>query len=372
MCLMVAVSTFAQTLTKSQADSIPIIGINAMKQQVAKYKYYQPTQGKIDSLIDIYSGQLTAAFNNLTYLQPPVVTPPVVVITYKASGTIHYQNLSNVVISGLSVDAKSTGTIAIQLDNCTNVKIVASRIVNSTNDGIQLNNCTNVEISNCFISNVKAGVNAKYSKTINVHNNQFLNMNGPFPSGNFVQFNNVNGSGNRVQNNKCEDIAGVAKHPQDGISIYESNGLPGDSIMVTGNWIRGGQIINDSGGAAAVVLGDVGGSYQVARNNIVVNGGFVGMQVQGGSHIKMDHNKIYGGVTAYSNCGLCFGNYSGQSSYDIYIAYNQVKYFKTNGQEQDDWYDPSTAFQPDGWYTNILGANITPTSLLPTTIITLN
>ena len=150
--------------------------------------------------------------------------------------------------------------------------------MNSTNDGIQLNNCTNVTIDSCFVTNVRAGVNAMQCQSIKVNHNQFLNMNGPFPSGNFVQLNNVSGSGIQVNYNRCEDIAGVAQHPQDGISIYQCDGLPGDSVQVIGNWIRGGQVQNDSGGGAGVVLGDVGGSYQVARDNIVVNGGFVGMQ----------------------------------------------------------------------------------------------
>jgi hypothetical protein len=243
--------------------------------------------------------------------------------------------------------------------------------MNSTNDGIQLNNCTNVTIDSCFVTNVRAGVNAMQCQSIKVNHNQFLNMNGPFPSGNFVQLNNVSGSGIQVNYNRCEDIAGVAQHPQDGISIYQCDGLPGDSVQVIGNWIRGGQVQNDSGGGAGIVLGDVGGSYQVARNNIVVNGGFVGMQVQGGSHIKMDHNTIYSISTPYSNCGLCYGNYSGASSSNIYMGYNKVKFFQKSGAEMDAWWDPSSAFQPDGWSTNILKASI-DASILPATLITMN
>jgi len=287
---------------------------------------------------------------------------------YKASSPISLSNQSNITISGDSINGGSS--VGIRLSNCNNVHITKCLIQNTTNDGIQLNNCTNVTIDSCFITNVRAGVNAMQCKTVKVNSNQFLNMNGPFPSGNFVQLNNVSGGGIQVNYNKCEDIAGVAQHPQDGISIYQCDGLPGDSVQVIGNWIRGGQIQNDSGGGAGIVLGDVGGSYQVARNNIVINGGFVGMQVQGGSHIKMDHNTIYGISTPYSNCGLCYGNYSGASSSDIYMGYNKVKFFQKSGAEMDAWWDPSTAFQPDGWNTNILKANI-DASILPSVIITL-
>jgi hypothetical protein len=287
---------------------------------------------------------------------------------YKASAPISLSNQSNITISGDSINGGSS--VGIRLSNCNNVHITKCLVQNTTNDGIQLNNCTNVTIDSCFVTNVRAGVNAMQCKTVKVNNNQFLNMNGPFPSGNFVQLNNVSGGGIQVNYNHCEDIAGVAQHPQDGISIYQCDGLPGDSVQVIGNWIRGGQVQNDSGGGAGIVLGDVGGSYQVARNNIVVNGGFVGMQVQGGSHIKMDHNIIYGISTPYSNCGLCYGNYSGASSSDIYMGYNKVKFFQKSGAEMDAWWDPSTAFQPDGWNTNILKANI-DASVLPSVVITL-
>lgn len=161
-------------------------------------------------------------------------------IVYKASAPISLSNQSNITISGDSINVNNGGTVGIKLNNCNNVHITKCKVMNSTNDGIQLNNCTNITIDSCFVTNVRAGVNVKYCTTVKVKNNQFLNMNGPYPSGNFVQFNNVNGGGCQIAYNKCEDVVGVAQHPQDGLSIYQSNGLPGDSIMVIGNYIRGG------------------------------------------------------------------------------------------------------------------------------------
>ena len=290
---------------------------------------------------------------------------------YKASAPINLSGQSNITISGDSINVNNGGTIGIHLSNCNNVHITRCKIMNSNTDGIQLSNCTNVTIDSCFITNVRAGVNAMFSVTVKVNNNQFLNMNGPFPSGNFVQFNNVSGGGCQINYNKCEDIVGVAQHPQDGLSVYQSNGLPGDSIMVIGNYIRGGQVLHDSGGAAGIVLGDVGGTYQVARYNVLVNPGSVGAQVQGGSHIKMDHNTIYSTATSYSVGGIAYGNYSGAASTDITMSYNKIKYYQTSGAELDAWWDPSTVSQPQGWSTNILNANIS-SSILPSVIITLN
>jgi hypothetical protein len=118
------------------------------------------------------------------------------------------------------------------------------------------------------------------------------------------------------------------------------------------------------------VLGDVGGSYQVARHNVLVNPGAVGAQVQGGSHIKMDHNTIFSTATPFTMVGLAYGNYSGAASTDVTMSYNKVRYFQTSGAEMDIWWDPSTATQPQGWSTNIQKANI-DASILPSVLITL-
>ena len=297
-------------------------------------------------------------------------TNPPVSSTQTAAGTISYNNKSNITITGLSINCNNKSLVGIQLQNCNNVHITNCKVYNSLLQGIKLYNCTNVTIDYCFVTNVQAGVYVQQSKTIKVNNNQFLNMNGPFPSGNFVQFDNVSGGGNQINTNKCEDIAGVAKHPQDGLSVYKSNGLQGDSIQVIGNWIRGGQVLNDSGGAAGIVLADVGGSYQVARNNILVNPGYIGIQPQGGTHIKIDHNTIYSSSTPMGLVGLSGGNYSGTTSSDVTVSYNKVKFINAKGNEFDAWWNTASMPLPQGWNTNILEADIT-SSVLPVKIITM-
>lgn len=275
---------------------------------------------------------------------------------YKSSAPIVISGQKNVTIKGYAI----TGGMAncIYLRDCSNVHIIKCKLQNSKKVAVLLESCKNVLIDSCYIANVQTGVNAKSSATVKVNSNYFLNMNGPFPAGCAVQFNNVSAPSSQINYNRVENIPGQAQHPQDLLSVYKSNGAPGDSIQVIGNWIRGGQVLNDSGGAAGIVLGDVGGSYQVARYNVVVNGGFVGMQVQGGSHIKMDHNTIYSSSTPYSNDGLSYGNYSGQPSTDVEISYNKIKFFNKNGKEADAWWDPNSVSKPIGWDTNIMGGDI--------------
>jgi hypothetical protein len=309
----------------------------------------------------------TSTTSNSTTTSSTTTTTTTTSGTYTTSAAVSYSGKSNFTISGLSITG---GTYCIYLNNCSNVTITGCRLANATKYEVYMTgNCKNVTMTNCFVTGGVSGVHVENSSTIKINSNQFLNMNGPFPGGNFVQFVNVSGGGCQINNNRCEDIAGVGK-PEDGLSVYQSNGLKGDSIQVIGNWIRGGQYYNTSGGGAGIVLGDVGGSYQVARNNIIVNGGFVGAQVQGGHDIKMDHNTIYSSSTPYSNCGLCYGNYSGASSYNINMSYNTVKFYNRYGSESDAWVDPKAGYTPVGWSTNILKANITA-AILPTTIITM-
>ena len=285
--------------------------------------------------------------------------------SYTWTSPVSYYSKNNITISGLAI---SGGTNGIALYNCNNVHITNCKVYNTSSFGIMLNNCTNITVDYCYVTNAKSGVHVYKGSTIKVNNNQFYNMNGPFPDGCFVQFAGVSGGGNQINYNKCQDDAWHG-HPQDGISLYQSNGRYQDSIQVIGNQIRGGQVQFDSGGAAGIVLGDVGGSYQVARYNTVVNSGYVGMQVVGGNNIKMDHNTIYSSSTPVSNTGINCGNYSGQSSWNINISYNKIKWIQRTGSEWDLWLDHVAT--PAGWSTNIQRANISST-VLPTPLITMN
>lgn len=257
--------------------------------------------------------------------------------TYAASGPITLK--SNTTVSGLVIDLGNTFTNGISGSGVSNIHITNCKIINSTSNAIWLSNCTNITIDNCFISNVAFGVNAISSTTIKVNNNQILNINGNNAKsiyGHAVQFNQVNGSGNQINGNRIECIAGVAQNPHDILSVFKSNGLPGDSIQVNNNWIRGGQYANMGlGGSVGIGLGDNGGSYQEARGNILVNPGFCGMEAAGGVHIKIDHNLIYSSSTPVSTAGLFYANYSGVASSDVTYAYNQVKWLMSSGKELD-------------------------------------
>jgi hypothetical protein len=289
--------------------------------------------------------------------------------TYTASGPITAK--SNTTYSNLLIDVGNSSNTGISLNGVTNVHITNCKIINTSGFAININSSSNITVDNTFFSNVGFGVYAYQSQSIKVNNNQMLNINGINTAslGHAIQYNGVTGGGSQINNNRIESVAGVALHPHDVINVYESSGLAGDSIQVIGNWIRGGQRTlwpTSNSGAAGIVVGDLGGTYQVCRNNILVTPGYVGIQAQGGSHIKVDHNLVYSDSTPASLVGMSWGNYSGESSTDITYAYNQVKWFNLRNLEDDFGQNGSGVTLVN----NTWGANISA-NILPATIITM-
>lgn len=283
---------------------------------------------------------------------------------YKVSKPLTYNGARNITISGDSING---GTVpCITLVNCTNIHITHCKLINSKTLGISISGCTSIKVDSSFIGNVSTGVYAVNSKSIQVQNNQMKNMQGPFPRGAFVQFDNVSGTYNRVTGNKLENILGQS-YPEDAISMYKSNGTATDKIYIQNNWIEGGGPSKSGGG---IMLGDNGGSYQVATNNILVNPGQYGMAVSGGSHMQISNNEIYGKAQSFTNVGLYYWNQSGLSSSDITISSNKVNF--TSGQYgiNNSYIGPGNA-TPTGWSTNTWNAKISST-LLPANIISMN
>ena len=300
--------------------------------------------------------------------------------TYRSSGPVILT--SNTIISGLNIDLRNAPITGIIGKGISNVHITNCRIVNTTTFAIRLNNCSNVTIDNCFISNAGFGVYAENgSKSIKVNNNQFLNINGIDENylGHAVQFNNVTGGGNQINNNRIENIAGVAQHPHDIINVYHSSGIPGDSIQVIGNWIRGGQLSKWPGkndGACGIVLGDEYGSYQVARNNILVNpgaGGVANISNKGASTgIKIDHNLVFSVQTPVT--GQAIGVIS-NSQADV--GYNRINWTNSSGGNTVNsapysQYWLASSPTPLNWSTNTWADKSIDDSILPAIIITMN
>jgi outer membrane biosynthesis protein TonB len=277
-------------------------------------------------------------------------------ISYKASAPIVLSGQHDLVISGIA-------TSYISLTNCYNITIKKCKIGPNTLTGIQTDLCTNIKIDSCYISNVSTGVYALDSKSISVTNCQAKNMQGPYPKGAFVQFDNVSGPGCRVSFNKFENVLGQS-YPEDAISMYKSNGLSNDPITIEGNWIRGGGPSPTGGG---IMLGDNGGSNITAKNNILVDPGQYGMAVSGGTNMTVINNTIYGKAQSFTNVGLYYWNQSGLSSSNITMSGNYVN-FSSQKWGQNNTYLGTGNATPSGWSTNILNAKLDE-SILPSSIV---
>ncbi|MDB5007722.1 MAG: hypothetical protein JWQ84_725 [Mucilaginibacter sp.] len=286
--------------------------------------------------------------------------------SYTASQPIYLNNQHDITISGLSING---GTVpAIFLSNCYNITITGNKLVNSTDVGIHTFQCYNININNNYISNVAGGVYAEQTTNggIVVTNNQFLNMQGPFPRGQYVQFNSVNGANNSISNNKCQNILGQS-NPQEGINLYKSNGTPSSQILVNGNWILGGGPGSATGG---LQLGDSGGSYIYASNNIMVNPGQMGIAISGGNNISVVNNKVYSKSQYFSNVGIVdyFGIPGQPANTNCTVSGNLVNFTNAQNYQNPAWLAPNEPL-PTGWNGNSWGANI-DASILPSNIVT--
>jgi parallel beta-helix repeat protein len=306
---------------------------------------------------------------NATILPASIISPTAATVplpmtgTYTSSSPINLTGSHGLTISGLSING---GTVpAISLTNCYNVTITQNLLGNSTDVAIYLKNCYNITIESNDITNASAGVYVTNSSGggIIVNSNQFLNMNGPLPRGQCVQFNVVSGANNSISNNMCENISGQS-NPEDAINLYQSNGTSSSPIYVNANWILGGGPSTTGGG---IQLGDNGGSYQVASNNILVNPGQYGMGISGGNYISVINNSIYAWAQSFTNVGIYVWGQGGYSITNSTVSGNKVNFTNSQSVQNDSWIGSGTS-TPAGWSTNTWGANITA-SILPGSIV---
>lgn len=294
----------------------------------------------------------------------PPVTNNSAAAAYTASAVISLSNAHDITISGKSI--AGGGAACITLNNCYNITITGNRLCNSTDVGIHLLQCHNITVTNNYITNVSSGVYADHCPAgyIKVNSNQFLNMVGPMPRGQFIQFDNVDGAGNSINSNACENILGKSK-PEDAISMYQSNGTAASPITINYNQIRGGGPSSTGGG---IMLGDGGGSYLSASGNTLVNPGQYGMAISGGSHNSITNNSIYGKPQSFTNIGLYVETIGGYTVSNATVSGNKILFHNSGGTENDVWLAPGTQ-TPSGWAANTLGAALSA-AILPATLIT--
>lgn len=290
--------------------------------------------------------------------------------SYTKSPTIKHIGKKDIVIDGLEISS-SGNEICIALYNCENVVIKNSKFGPSPRArAIHLEKCKNVTIIDCTFENVQTGLRAESSQGVKFEYNDVTNLIGTLKGSNelgiMVQFINASGAGNSISYNVCENFPGESS-TEDVISLWRSNGTADSPIRVKGNWIRGGGPSDSSGG---ILIGDGGGSYQIAEDNILVDPGQYGIGVAGGHNMILRNNKVFGKKQYFSNVGMQVCNWyekEGVQSHTITAENNILNYRNKNGQVNNWWYAGNTG-TVKGRETNKYDPNMTA-SILPDKII---
>lgn len=274
--------------------------------------------------------------------------------SYTHVAPINSSNTTGQVVSGDS-------TSSMTFNNCTNLHITKCRISNNpSGNAITLNGCTNVIIDSCIIESVGQGVIAQNGSTIiKTINNYFHNILGSQTlTWHPIQYKNVNGGGSRIMYNMIEEDPKVAPYTHDQISLFQSNGIIGDSIIVAFNWIRGGQQVKNAAGnngACAIGVGDSNGSYQSVHDNRMVNA--LAIAIDGsGTSLHVYNNLSYAQQIPpqpNSVAIVYFGN-AGNNK----VNNNLLNFRNSSGAIAN--LNPATSASISGWGTNTPNNTVSP------------
>lgn len=277
-----------------------------------------------------------------------VLCPPVAAQQWETISTtvpLSLVNRQNVIIRDSRVQGAPENCILLQ--GCTNVLIVNSEFRDAGGEGVHLIDCTSVTVTRCDFHRVRTGVYAVKSEGIKVLGNSFRNVTGPMPRGQFVQLNQVTGTGNVISHNTGVNEPGLSS-PEDAISIYKSRGTAADPILVTSNRIRGGGPSPSGGG---IMTGDGGGAHIIVRDNQLVDPGQYGIAVAGGEHIQLLDNVIIGRQQPFTNVGLYVWNQSDDKCSTITVHGNRVRWISKDGKSSPCW-NASNCGPVAGWDKN--------------------
>ncbi len=156
----------------------------------------------------------------------------------------------------------------------------------------------NLLIEDSHFENVASAIRIVNSiGPLSIKNNSALN-----PGRNFFQCDKCSGGGIRITGNTMVHESQYGTDVlEDYINLFQSDGDPNDWILVANNRARGH---GGSHSGSFIMLGDSGGSYQEAVNNIAVNPGQVGIGAAGGDFIRIESNRVFGEQWEGSNVGI--------------------------------------------------------------------
>lgn len=275
------------------------------------------------------------------------------VIDYAPSGPVTLSSGSE--ITGLHIT--SSDGPCIRGTDVASVRIHHNRIGpcgdGADGVGIAITGAEDVEIDNNAFDDVASGfylIGA--SEDIRFHHNRGERIRGPFPRGQLVQFNGVEGAGLIISCNVSDlTTPGYLAGPEDHINLFQSGGTATSPILVEYNRLRGGGP-SDSGGG--IMVGDYGGHDVEVRGNVTVNPGQYGVAVAGGTAIRIVDNIVYApDVFDWSNVGLYVWRQSDPPCEGIEVRGNRVWYQAEFGANHN--WDGENCGAIAGWADNQFG-----------------
>jgi hypothetical protein len=190
---------------------------------------------------------------------------------------------------------------------------------------------------------------------VTIRYNQFTNMNGDVTGGGRWAAHAVQLAG--VQNAPNVDIGWneMDNFPnqsdvEDNISVYFSSGVSGSPINIHDNYVNGAWPNPPSRTpyfGTGVMLGDGGGNYEIAQNNIVIRSVGNGVAIAGGSNETLANNIVVSACSLSDGTPVTCGGGMFVDAASVPIGGNAQAYNNSIGQWQelrtagrDDWYLP--------------------------------
>lgn len=197
---------------------------------------------------------------------------------------------------------------------------------------ITLNACEDVIIRHCKFSDTNP-IYAYKSKDLVIEKNEAFDITAAKPRGQFFQANACKGPITIINNTMTN--TGKKVMVEDFINLYKTYGTKEDPCLVVNNSIYGNHGTSATGGG--IMLGDNGGAWQEARNNLLVNAGQYGVAVAGGANMVIKGNRVYGSRSPISNVGIYVWAQKSAPLSEILVSDNKVDYTTKQGVKNPFW-----------------------------------
>lgn len=262
------------------------------------------------------------------------------------SGPVVVSGQNGVVIENLKIS--NPDGACIKVVNSSSITIRNSEIGPCGGRGVSIEKSSSVTVENVAIHHSSAGVYAVLSQSVVVSSTSFTHA-----GRNFVQFDKVTGSGNKIVGNSGSNSLG-GSNAEDLISLYQSSGTSGSPIEVRGNHLSNG---GPSGSGSGIMVGDSGGANVVVSGNTLMNPGQVGIGVAGGTNMHVVGNVIFSSAHSWSNVGVYVWNQAGGSCGGIEVRDNRVEWYNASGALNGRW-DGGGCGGIAGWDANDWAADV--------------